>query len=155
LHRWTDDVPRNIKRYTFVKSDRLIAGRAKKNLSCTGHLDCFEVVAIGIAIERPRLKAEVRVKMWRYAKQPFSFDARWLVGDAEVNSTVFGFYKVCSTSLDCQGRAAEQDDIITTCLLMSQWESSAYAHAIIVASTSQLRYTLEDIVLLLGVLTVM
>jgi hypothetical protein len=38
---------------------------------------------------------------------------------------------------------------------MSQWESSAYAHAIIVASTSQLSYTLEDIVLLLGVLTVM
>jgi hypothetical protein len=38
---------------------------------------------------------------------------------------------------------------------MSQWESSAYAHAIIVVSTSQLRYTLEDIVLLLGVLTVM
>jgi hypothetical protein len=72
-----------------------------------------------------------------------------------VNSTMFGFYKVCSTSLDCQRRAAEQDDIITTCSLMSQWESSAYAHAIIVASTSQLRYTLEDIVLLLGVLTVM
>jgi hypothetical protein len=122
-------VPKNTKRYTFVNSDRLIAGRTIKNLSCTGHLDCSEVVATGIAIERPRLKAEVRVKMWRYAKQPFSFGARWLVGDAEVNSTIFGFYRVCSTSLDCQRRAAEQDDIITTCSLMSQWESSACAHA--------------------------
>jgi hypothetical protein len=72
LHRWTDDVPRNIERYTFVNSDRLVAGRAQKNLSCTGHLDCSEVVAIGIAIgiaiERPRLKAEVRVKMWRLVR---------------------------------------------------------------------------------------
>jgi hypothetical protein len=61
-------VPRNIERYTFVNSDRLVAGRAQKNLSCTGHLDCSEVVAIGIAIERPRLKAEVRVKMWRLVR---------------------------------------------------------------------------------------
>jgi hypothetical protein len=61
-------------------------------------------------------------------------------------------------SLSKEGGRTRRRYNITTCSLMSQWESSACAHATDLSLWLQpvkLRYTLEDIVLLLGVLTVM